>query len=362
MLGFIFVIGLIGLVLYLGSYALNFIEAPANEKETYKAIPKIFGKPMYAWGLFGPGQLWAPLAPFVVDYILVPQHDINFNIVLDDVYLPRGERVKVPVSGSFSIDASTPELRRRFVQNGGADGTKIQFVEKITERARALLTSLHEGPKTWEEVQGDDETLIAVLFRKIVDDVARLPGNLPTHVLLKYWHIPQKKPTLIEAETWGKKWENLRAELAKLADDERERLRVLVEERRDEIRKVRDGAGTHTSSALALVLQRLNIGEIKPLGEVAKEAEQKVAEEVQQRHFINLTKETARELHLDEDVAADRVEIQQGKVKKTKTDARYGISSDLLKAAPKLISDIVQATKDLREDKKDLREDKKEGV
>lgn len=332
----------VGFALYVFSFSLKFVEAPANEKETYVAILKILGRPIYSLNPFGPGQLWAPLSPFVVDYALVPQHDINDETIID-VRTTRGDLVKIPIGWSFSVDVSTKDSRKRYVQNGGVEGIKKQLKEIIVDRTRELISSQDEGPETWREVQSIDESLIAVLFRKIVDDIDRLPTTLPTSVLLKYWHLPTKQPTEIEAKIWGENWEVLEDKLDKLSPEERENLHLLVEERRKEVRAVRDGCGTRKSNALAIVLQRINLGQIAPQGgiaeaanKIAQEAEERVSERIQQKHFNELAKETAEELVVPIGVAADRVEIQQGKAKKTVTDARVGISSDLLQELPGL--------------------------
>lgn len=227
-----------------------------------------------------------PLYPWWHGFIPINVTKVNQDLPEQLVRTPDRAESGIPISLTWTPDKNDPKSLIEFLNTGGENGIKTILEDIVRERLREWAFSIDEGPKDWQELMGAREEAVAILLKAIVGEeltaIPPLAQSIPTSIWLKYFISPHKTLTENEQKVAGKNWENVDELLHPLQPDEVEKIKKAVEDRRKEIKLAQQGNGNFAFSQLGIILNRLNIGEIKPKGDLAKVAELE-ARETQER-------------------------------------------------------------------------------
>ncbi len=242
------------------------------------------------------GWHFFPFFPWLYGIILIDVSKKERDIPAESVRTPDLAELKIPISITWTPsyedtkDANGNVIfkggddLKEFLNSGGEKGVNAILEDIIRERLREWAMSSSEGPQSWEEAIGAKEEAAAILLKAILGETLDpIPSGIPTPVLLKCLNSPPRKPTKEECILWGKNWETATNEIGQLSDEERDQLFIAVRKRKSEIAKVRQGNGHFKIHQLGITLNRLNIGEAKPLGKLAEAAESQVKEAQERR-------------------------------------------------------------------------------
>jgi len=234
------------------------------------------------------GWAFFPLYPWWHGAILVNITKVNQDLPEQKVRTPDRAELAIPVSITWVPAKDDGKQLIVFLDSGGEKGVKTILEDLVRERLREWAISTEEGPADWVDAMGAREEAVAVLLKAIIGDegLEKIPSGIPTPILLRYFAGPQRFPTNERDKTrWGAKWEILEKELPGDLEKNRvtkEKLKAAVDERRNSVQRIRQGDGKFNKIGLGIYINRLNIGEIKPLGKLAEFAELE-AREAQER-------------------------------------------------------------------------------
>lgn len=189
----------------------------------HKGILTVFGERKEV--IKNEGWRFFPLYPWWHGFIKVNVTKVNQDLTPEDIRTPDLAELSIPVSLTWTPDKTVPKNLIEFLNSGGVDGVKEILDDVVAERLRIWAIALTEGPQSWEEAIRAQDEAIEVLIEQITGQ------ELP----------------------------------------------------HDKIKLIRQGNGLQSIPSLGIVLNRLNVGQIKPMGELAKAAESKVKEEQERR-------------------------------------------------------------------------------
>lgn len=252
------------------------------------------------------GWRFFPLYPWWHGAILVNVTKVNQDLPEQKVRTPELAELSVPVSITWIPAKDSGAQLIEFLDSGGRKGVETILEDVVRERLREWAISNEEGPENWKDAMGAREEAVAILLKAIlggesfektpdsespekvpgVEYLKRIPSGIPTPILLRYFAEPQKFPSNDrDKKRWGEEWEILKGELPKDLEKHgltEKKLKDRVDERREQVQKVRQGQGKFNRIGLGIYINRLNVGEIKPLGKLAEVAELE-AKELQER-------------------------------------------------------------------------------
>ena len=203
----------------------------------------------------------------------------NFDYPPQTIMTPDNGRIKVPKSFTFIPDE---ENIVNFIKYGKAEGVIETLDEVAAEKLRIFALSKHEGPQNWKDLMAAKEEAVAVILKAIVGDEVwtQIHPEIPTGKLLKYFHKPIPVPPFEnEKVEWGENWLRVKEILEKMAPEAQTELKKKVEERASFIEAIRRGNGTQQIPQFGIILNRFNLGEMEPIGELARTIDLKVGEE-----------------------------------------------------------------------------------
>lgn len=216
--------------------------------------------------------------PYLDGYIEVNAAKVSQDIQLE-MLTPDEASNKIPVSIEWEFDPTNP---LPYLQSGKEEGVKEILANIVTEIIREWVNSKLKGPQNYDELREAGEEAINIILKAILGEsekLGKIPFEIPTPILLKYFHEPRKDPTKNEEVVWGKDWERVREALNALPEDEQRRIKDAIEHRRDQIQKARQGLGDFQKQELGIKILRLTLGNIEPSGEILKKLhERKIAE------------------------------------------------------------------------------------
>jgi len=179
-----------------------------------------------------------------------------------------------------------------YLNHGGESGVKNILADMVRERLREWAISINKGPKDWEEALRAQDEAAAMLIREI----AGLPSDLSK------------------------------------------------EKEREIIKKIRIGDGVQPIPQLGITLNRLNIGEIKPKGELARAAElmvkeqkEREGEKVEISHAMDRIQGIMDKLGCSYTQAIELFQTERGKVSKKITEIKGSVSDDVRKTVEQII-------------------------
>ncbi len=296
---------------------------------------------------------WHWFCPFIEGFIIV-------NITTKDQELA-GQKVRTPDQAECLLPGKIswtplPKYLINYLNNGEENGirTKIHNIWEGVVREWAVAST--EGPQTYMELLGAQEEAINLLLQSIAgDSLTPIPSKIPTSILLKYFKEPKKPPTESEAEDWGEKWEDLKTTLEEEnpTSEAMQNLRDKVMQRRNEIASVRQGRGNFEKPEWGIEIRLLNIGQVEPLGELAKamemetkEKRDKATEKMANTNFLErLSELTAPAVGFSREQAAEIIQtviIADSKVKKEINEWKFNLSPDTRELVEKIGASIIE--------------------
>ena len=191
------------------------------------AIPTFLGQPQWTSKPIKSGWHYFPLYPWLCGYINIKVQKIDASAEVKVILPADNSPVRLKYSLSFVPDSSNGEMLEAYVNIGGADGVIIKIIAETTGHIREFLTSTNYGPQAFEEVQGIQPEMAAMLFKNILDcddetPIISLDSNhtepapWPTPTLLKYFSNPRGNPNAIEKKHYGEGWEDLDIKMLEL--------------------------------------------------------------------------------------------------------------------------------------------------
>lgn len=278
--------------------------------------------------------------PYLFGYIPIEVTKVNMtpekDLDVQRVRTPDLAEIDIPISVTWTPDKESAKALIEFVNSGKEAGVKTILEGIIKEKLRQWALSTEEGPSNFREAIGAQEEVVAVLLKAIVGDKLSPieSGNVSTTALLKYFSKPQKQPNMIEKGVYGDNWEEIDDYLKNLEPEDRQKLEGQVNDRANAIRGIRQGNGKIGHPSLGIVINRLNIGEIKLFGKVAEAAELKVkeeqereAEKVEMEHIQSRVKIFV-DTGFSPEKALEIVQTERGKVVKTISEKQLNISPE----------------------------------
>lgn len=229
------------------------------------------------------GWRFLPLRPFVFDVIEVNVSKINLDIDPKAIRTPDLAELSAPVSVTY-----TPTNLVAFLNAKGESGANNIITDVITEALREWAISDDWGPKDWIQALKKRGEAIPVLINAVLGHDLDRPVD----------------PVTVSA--------------------------------------VRSGNGDVENEELGFKLNRLNIGEMKVLGELAgaaekeaKEKRERTAEELELRHVLSRVKALMKPpqargggLGLTAEQALEIVQTERTKVVKTVSESKLNVSPE----------------------------------
>lgn len=170
------------------------------------------------------GWRFFPIYPWWRGAVLVNVTKVNQDLQEQTVRTPDLAELSIPVSLTWTPDKNSAERLIEFLNSGGESGVKNILQDIVRERLREWAIATTEGPQKWQDAMKAQDEATKIL-------VAEITG---------------------------------------------------IEPDPDIVRRIRQGNGIEPIPQLGIILNRLNVGEIKPQGQLAKAAESEV-KEVQER-------------------------------------------------------------------------------
>lgn len=308
------------------------------------------------WGKRIPGKYvkegwrWLPPFPFNHGIIPVKVERITLDVIVEGVRTPDRAESKVPVTLTFR---PVPELLIQYIDSGKEDGVKKQLGDKIQERVREWGMGTEEGPANWIELNQSQLEATSVLIKKIAGkSLAIIPNyaqEVPTWIWLRYYSKPQPMVFLENEKTWAKNgWAKVEDVLRMLQPEEVEKLETAVKSRRKQINDLRAGLSKIiVIKDLGIAIERLNIGDIDVLGEVAKQAENEAKENQERKgealelqHLIEQVGELKKTLNCSSEQALEIFQTERGKVTKNIKEKKWSIAPETREMLEKSLSTV----------------------
>ena len=221
------------------------------------------------------GWRFLPFFPWVFGVVLVNVVRKNLDLAPEDVRTPDLAELSVPVSVTY-----TPTALVAYLNSGGESGVNNILADAVGEVIREWAITPDYGPETWEEaLRARGEALRIVINTLAGRDV--LAALDPTEIAL-----------------------------------------------------MRAGNGSLVSQALGIVINRVNIGEMKLLGalaeaaeKAAKEERERVAETIELQHIAARVIELKAQGFSNEE-AIRIIQTERGKIVQTISESRLNVSPE----------------------------------
>jgi len=328
---------IIGLVIGVGIWMLSWIKKIPAEPP-HVALVTILGRRIRWLKKEGFRIFWG--YPLVMNFILIKVEKVNQDLPTQTVRTPDLAPLEIPISVTWTpawrvkhvdkitgkeTERESPEYLIEYLNSGGEEGIKTILEDIIREKLREWAMSTIEGPQNYTDCMAAGEEAVAVLLKAILgDELERIPSEIPTILLLKYFPDENDyKFSKKEKEDWYKE-NSWKAIYDKYPPEKEKEIEKAIKRRKEEVRKVRQGDGWFLHPSLGIILNRLNVGEIKPLGgsrlEKAMELkvtenEEREGERVELSHVAERIKELMK-LGFSKEQAQEIVQTERGKVGK----------------------------------------------
>ncbi|MEK7149656.1 MAG: hypothetical protein AAB757_01635 [Patescibacteria group bacterium] len=248
------------------------------------------------------GWRFFPFYPYVFGFIEINISKVDHDLLEQIVRTPDKAELGIPLSLTWTPDYEgynqkdptgkdkwMPGARQliTFLNNKGESGVKNILEDIVRERLREWAFSSLEGPQNWQEAMAAQEEAVAVLLKAILGEALEpIPSAIPTSILMRYFNEPQIPLTDSQKKVWGENWNMVLQKIneealqkGKEPEQHLKEVREAVKQRREVVIKARQADGHFHLPQLGIVINRLNIGEIKIKGKLAEVAEFEVKKE-----------------------------------------------------------------------------------
>ncbi|MFH1188998.1 MAG: SPFH domain-containing protein [bacterium] len=322
-------------------------EIPASPP--YVALVTLFKKPINY--VKSSGYRFFFGYPYIFGYIPIKIEKINdddlegkdLSITVRTPH-PDNVEVKIDIHFTFQPDYHSPEALMNYIESGQANGVGEIFVGIIEQEIREWAASQDRGPKNWQELISSDEEVTSVIIDAIIaSELGQLDSvHFPPSVLIKYFK--HKSPSKIEAEKYGEHWEKVTECLESRSEEEQRELGKKIIERTQEIARIRDANGFFNKPSLGIIVNRLNIGEIRLLHDdliqaaemQAKEERERDGERVELQHVQDSIKKLV-DSGLSREQAIEIFQTERGKAGKNINEHKITVSGE----TQKMLTDMI---------------------
>jgi len=278
--------------------------------------------------------------PYWHGFILVKVERVPLTITVEKARTPDGAESKIPVLLTYR---AAEKFLVNYLNSGGEEGVNKQLTGKVQERVREWCMGDEEGPQTWIELNKSKLEGTSVLIKKIASNsIAEIPiyaQDVPTWIWLRYYSKPRPKKFQKIEEDWVKDdWAKVKEILNSFTQKQKDDLEESLKKRNEQIESLRTGSGTILIIDLGIILERLNIGDIDVLGEVAKKAETEAKEEEERKgealelKFVldRIAECMAPPFNYSKEQALEIIQVERGKVPKEIKENKLTFSSETL--------------------------------
>lgn len=310
------------------------------------------------------GWTFFPFFPYIFGYIGVEVSRVKRKFTVT-VKTPDRADSEVPIELTYRPLNRFLEVHDgfiKFLNSGKNEGVEGQLSGKIEERVREWAMADEEGPQNWEELQKSRLEAASVLTKTIgfnhVTEIPEYAEAVPTIIWMRYFTNPRPTKWTINEEEWFKDgWKKVEDVILTFSKDENERqamknlLDNAVSKRRKEVQDLRSGNGAIFLEDLGIKIERLNVGEIRVLGEVAttadkraKEKQEMEAEELELKSVRDRISELIKEpFSYSKEQALEIVQTERGKVTKTIEEKKLNVSPETREMLEKIFPSTVSA-------------------
>lgn len=332
-------------------------EIPADPP--HKAVLLFLGKRTRK--ILDEGWRLLPFYQFLFDAIVIDISKNNEDLPPQEVKTPDLADLSFEVSITWSAGGCWKEgkekqieLLNNYIMSEKEPGVKKIYRDIIQNCLRVWAFSKQEGPSNWQEAIGSRDEAIATLIKAILgDDISRVPSDIPTNILLRYFSVPCQSPLEYQKQEWGKKtehgnrWERLETQLGSLNSDELKNLKEAVEKRREIITTLKRGNGSLVLKKLGITIHLLTINNVTLMGPAAeavqnrvKEKEEKEAEITELNHVLERIQMLNKDGKLSKELAVEIVQAERGKITKTVNETKLSLSPEVIALLKKLMKTL----------------------
>ena len=279
--------------------------------------------------------------PYLYGFIEIDVSKKNPDFKSQKVMTPDKVEIEIPLSITYVPDSDNII---NFLNSGKESGVEDILQDIVQQKLREWAIATEEGPQTWEEAMAAKDDAIWLLSKAILGEELptivkddKTPSEVPSVFWRQYFYTSYFKGELEQKEDekdrgyekrkkemgkWLKKIEEeLKGADSKTSDEKKDRMKKQIEGRKNEVDEIRRGNGCKPIKHLGIILKRLNLGEFKLLGEVAKAAELKakeereaLAENVEIDNFNRLVKKVIKETGVSSKEAIRVVQSERKKL------------------------------------------------
>lgn len=311
------------------------------------------------------GWRFLPFFPFVFGFVLVPVTRVTAEFKVK-AKTPDKADSEIPVTTTWRPineikQKKVQGLLIKFLDSGGNEGVEKQLAGKIDERVREWAIADEEGPQDWKELQKSRLEAISILTKTIgFNEVTEIPSyaqNVPTVIWMRFFTEPRpEEPSMEKEKKWMEsKWAKVRDVYDPLSDEEKQDLQNAIKMRRKEVQDLRSGIGSIILEDLGVKIERINVGDIKVLGEVekasekeAKEEQDRAAEAKELEHIRTQTRTLREDLKINNEQALEVIQTERGKVTKNISENKITISpetQEMIKSVADVIGSLLKGGK-----------------
>lgn len=327
----------------------------------FRKIPVPFNGQVTIWGERSPGNYrkegWTflPLYPYFYGVILINMKRITFTVTIEKARTPDRAESRIPIVVTIR---PVPEFLINYINNGKEIGVKEQLSGQIEERVRQWCMSDEEGPRDWIELNKSQSEASSILIKKMASDyLTQVPDyaqEVPTWIWMRYFSKPRPKTPLKNEEYWAENdWEKVDDVIKEIEKNQEINGLVLLKEnidsRRKEVEGVSSGGASIIIESLGIAIERLNIGDIDVLGEVATQAEMQAKEE--QERQSEETETTSLQARIESymkppfnfsaEQALEILQTERSKVAKNINEHKISMSEETIKMFKGISSEVI---------------------
>lgn len=249
---------------------------------------------------------------------------------------PDNVELQVKVGITFQPDDTDSHSLWNYVRTEQADGIINILRDIAEEELRQWAASTVRGPKNWQEAISAGDEVTDIVIDRIIESE---PGHIdnmpfPPSVLIKYFK--KQQPSLLEVEKYGEDWSKIKEHLDSLPEEDRKSIEANLLHRSEEISKIKEANGFFQKKSLGIIVNRLNVGEIRPTNEKlmqaaeqkAEEERQRAAEETETDHVITQIKKLKKKGGLTKEQAVEIFQTERGKASKTIDEKKLSVSPE----------------------------------
>ena len=295
----------------------------------------------------GPGWRLFIGYPYLFGFIPIDttRRNLDFEVLVQTPD-PDNVELRVKVGATFQADDTDPDSAWNYIKTEEEKGVANILEDILEEEVRQWASSTTRGPKNWQEAKAAEDEVTDTLIARIVESE---PGRIdktvfPPSILIKYFK--GQPPTELEKEKYGEGWETIHRKLEELSEDERKAFQEDLVQRAEQIKKMREANGSFQKKSLGIIVNRLNVGEVRPTNEElmqsaeqkAKEERQRVAEEIEIDHSIAQINKLQKKGKLSKEQAIEIFQTERNKATKNISETKISISPETREMVSGLLS------------------------